>query len=580
MMIRASTTPARPLLLLLFTVAACGHGGGGNGGGNNGPPPPLQTSRQFRAIAGISMGAYGAMNLGTKHADVFGVIGSLGGPVDMQQLLSDGVHDGLEVKPQTDIPRNVGDDFTFDHLPPYPDRDSRLSLFQDLVIAFGNPYLHNPDPARQYLASDSEPARIGRDDQFGAFTPPTNPRGFLDGGDKDKDGLRQTSEPPTMPVDVLLLAGGTVQTIAPGATGIDVGNRQLADLNGDGVYDVGDGIVVNYSEPFNDLNGNLIFEPELGETFSDVGLDGVPGTGDFGEGNGVFDYDPDRAHYLAEDPLTRVAGGTPADLTTQRIYMDVGTRDEFGFARHYTNFVATLRARGVTVTEDQGFSGNCVTIPKLTDQFLLVRYDGGHVGISTVDADTLFSADVCGATIIWQRLRQVIGYMNSSFPNGVFGVGDIDVSIDIGNGDVSVNIPDTDPRGDLVHAKIDSPALAVSGTAPTEEALVYRPPAFFHGNDSFPVVYFLGGYGQHPDDYARIRDLLDLLILTKEIQNMYFVFLPGSGGRVGSFYVNHVVPESQVPDVPLVTSGRYEDSIMSDLIPAIENHVLDGRVRH
>src|SRR5207253_10126819 len=88
MMIRASTTPARPLLLLLFTVAACGHGGGGNGGGNNGPPPPLQTSRQFRAIAGISMGAYGAMNLGTKHADVFGVIGSLGGPVDMQQLLS------------------------------------------------------------------------------------------------------------------------------------------------------------------------------------------------------------------------------------------------------------------------------------------------------------------------------------------------------------------------------------------------------------------------------------------------------------------------------------------------------------
>ena len=170
--------------------------------------------------------------------------------------------------------------------------------------------------------------------------------------------------------------------------------------------------------------------------------------------------------------------------------------------------------------------------------------------------------------------------MNSSFPNGVFGVGDIDVSIDIGNGDVSVNIPDTDPRGDLVHAKIDSPALAVSGTAPTEEALVYRPPAFFHGNDSFPVVYFLGGYGQHPDDYARIRDLLDLLILTKEIQNMYFVFLPGSGGRVGSFYVNHVVPESQVPDVPQVTSGRYEDSIMSDLIPAIENHVLDGRVRH
>src|SRR5882724_10759981 len=132
MTIRPSTTSARPLLfLLLLTAVACGHGGG-NGGNDtsSGPPPSLQASRQFRAVAGISMGAYGAMNLGTKHADIFGVIGSLGGPVDMQQLLRDGVRDGLEVKPQTDIPRNVGDDFTFDHLPPYPDRDSRLSLFQ------------------------------------------------------------------------------------------------------------------------------------------------------------------------------------------------------------------------------------------------------------------------------------------------------------------------------------------------------------------------------------------------------------------------------------------------------------------
>ncbi len=449
--------------------------------------------------------------------------------------------------------------------------------------SFGNPYLHHPDPSRQYLASDSEPARIGHDDQFGAFTPPTNPRGFLDGGDHNADGLRQTNEVPTLPIDVLLLAGGTLQTIAPGATGVDVGNRQVADLNGDGVYDVGDGIVVNYSEPFNDLNGDLVFEPELGETFSDVGLDGVPDTGDFGEGNGVFDYDPDRANYLAEDPLTRVAAGTPADLTAQRIYMDVGTRDEFGFERHYTNFVAALRARGVAVVEDQGFSGNCVTIPNLKDQFLLVRYDGGHVGIPTVDPDTLFSADVCGSTIIWQRLRQLVGYMDSSFPNGVFGAGDIDLpSIDIGHGDVSVDIPDVDPRGDLVHAKIDSAALRTSSTAaaPTEEVLVYRPPAFFHGKDSFPVVYFLGGYGQQPNDYERTRDLLDLLILTKEIQNMYFVFLPGNGGRTGSFYVNHVVPESQVPAVSRITSGRYEDAILQDLIPAVENDVLDGRVHH
>src|SRR6185436_4935340 len=139
-------------------------------------------------------------------------------------------------------------------------------------------------PARQYLATDSQPATILRDDQFGTFTLTGDPRGFLDGGDTNEDGLRQTDEPPTLPVDVLLLARGSAQTLSGGVAGQLVGNRELVDLNGDGVYDVGDGIVVNYAEPFTDTNANNVFD--AGETFQDVGLDGVADTGDFGEGNG------------------------------------------------------------------------------------------------------------------------------------------------------------------------------------------------------------------------------------------------------------------------------------------------------
>ena len=83
-------------VLLLATVmcAACG----GHGGSGPSTPPTTGGSRQFRAIAGVSMGAYGAMNLGTKHADQFGTIAALGGPVDMRQLLRDMVNDNLEVK--------------------------------------------------------------------------------------------------------------------------------------------------------------------------------------------------------------------------------------------------------------------------------------------------------------------------------------------------------------------------------------------------------------------------------------------------------------------------------------------------
>jgi S-formylglutathione hydrolase FrmB len=37
------------------------------------PPPPQQEeeSRELRAIAVVSMGAYGAMNIGTKHPELY-----------------------------------------------------------------------------------------------------------------------------------------------------------------------------------------------------------------------------------------------------------------------------------------------------------------------------------------------------------------------------------------------------------------------------------------------------------------------------------------------------------------------------
>ncbi len=374
------------------------------------------------------MGAYGAMNIGTKHSDLFGTIAALGGPVDMRQLLRDMVNDNLEMKSQTIIPLNVGDDFTFDHQAPYPGRDTRLSMIKDLIIAFGNPFLHHPDASQQYLAMDSEPARLLRDDVFGTFLLSANPRGFLDGGDANQDGVRQTTETPNDPVDVLLVAGGSLPRIASGATGVDVGGRMLADVNGDGIYDVGDGIVVNLSEPFTDTNGNLVFEPELGETFSDVGLDGVAGTGDYGEGNGGFDYDPDRANWLAEDPLTRLEGRSAADIGTQRIYMDVGTEDEFGFGKHYDNFIAMLQSKGLTVDSRDDFPANCVDIAKLPQQYLLIRYAGGHVGIPEADdsQDKLLHGDICGTVVIWQRLLAMISYMDSSFPNGFDGPGDLE----------------------------------------------------------------------------------------------------------------------------------------------------------
>ena len=44
-----------------------------------------------------------------------------------------------------------------------------------------------------------------------------------------------------------------------------------------------------------------------------------PASGDFGEDNGQFDYDPDRARWLVEDPLTRVAASQDALYRPQEV---------------------------------------------------------------------------------------------------------------------------------------------------------------------------------------------------------------------------------------------------------------------
>ena len=47
--------------------------------------------------------------------------------------------------------------------------------------------------------------------------------------------------------------------------------------------------------------------------------------------------------------------------------MDVGTEDEFGFGRHYDNFVAMLESKGLGVDVRSDFPANCVDVAKLPD---------------------------------------------------------------------------------------------------------------------------------------------------------------------------------------------------------------------
>ncbi len=76
--------------------------------------------------------------------------------------------------------------------------------------------------------------------------------------------------------------------------------------------------------------GNLIYDE--GEPFDDDGLDGVPGTGDYGEGDGRYTEAPSRLRFRLEDGRTRMRESwTEADRERMAFYADGGIRDLFNF---------------------------------------------------------------------------------------------------------------------------------------------------------------------------------------------------------------------------------------------------------
>ena len=134
-------------------------------------------------------------------------------------------------------------------------------MIKDLVIAFGNPFLHHPDPVAAVsgdgFRTGAPAARRCVRHLHAAGEPTRVPRWR-----RCQSRRRAADRPRRRPTRSMSCCSraGRCRGSRAGATGVDVGGRMLADLNGDGIYDVGDGIVVNLSEPFTDTNGNGVFD--------------------------------------------------------------------------------------------------------------------------------------------------------------------------------------------------------------------------------------------------------------------------------------------------------------------------------
>jgi hypothetical protein len=111
--------------------------------------------------------------------------------------------------------------------------------------------------------------------------------------------------------------------------------------------------------------GNWLYEE--GETFDDFGLDGLKtdtGKGippDYGEGNGEFDYSPNHQRFFDHDialNFKKLAAKDPEALKRLDVYIDGGIRDIFNSAVNSLTVVGRLNALGMKFKVYDDFFGN------------------------------------------------------------------------------------------------------------------------------------------------------------------------------------------------------------------------------
>jgi hypothetical protein len=232
-----------------------------------------------------------------------------------------------------------------------------------------------------------------------------------------------------------------------------------------------------------------------GEPFQDYGLDGVAltpqiedGGFDWGESNGVFDYNPNKINYIANTPSLWLARALKIEGGGPRFWIDGGIRDVMNFVvagMYLAGRLHHLSPRSIVTYESfDRLIGRAPFVPNQGDaerfdqlgEHVLLRYgdidatpeeidddDGAHVG-SNVDAVSRLNGSLHWMMRGWQR---ALG--DESPPGG------------------------RSPSRTLSDS-VESPAYG--GRYNFEVVL---PPGYDdpeNADQTYPVVYLLHGYGQ------------------------------------------------------------------------------------
>lgn len=574
----------------------------------------------YRAVAGVSMGGIGASMYFFGRPDWFDSIGVMGadpGPdlTYSQSFIREYFFGGF-CKPGDAGCRAARAPLagqgeltgTFDAMPIQTGEGIGLTLGRslylranrDLVRALGNWALYNP--ADPYLPPgvpasilSQSPAQACKNPVVlaGLASAPTgkpfydgrfNPEGmfdvitFCDGGEKDgQRGVYDDTKEQTDPAQILL----------------------AVDRNGNGKRDLGEPVLIQSSEPWDDVGTDgkqsaqepgydavknpdpsgddyhYLLNPggtegnwryDAGEPYVDAGLDGrlgkgceidegKPGCFDHGEGNQKFDQNPGLARWLALDPRTAIQPmmGPGAALRDKSIYYDAGIRDFFNAQVSTSSLFGALAQVGHGVQLFGGFPAllgkhpadeskiDISAVPwSALGEKLYVRY--GNPDLSDAEAAATGNGRHAGSVQqVVQRAVSLFGFLLSRWPGGDYTV-------------QSGDDPRLLPKGQ---------ELTLKNGRKSPYSIVL-PPGYFEPQNqglTYPVVYFGHGYGMSPEDMGRqigslIHGFMSDPDEKKRLPKAVLVFLDGvcrPGGSVpkgpldvqgdlceeGGFYTDH-----------------------------------------
>lgn len=287
-------------------------------------------------------------------------------------------------------------------------------------------------------------------------------------------------------------ADGCADAQEDGKGGCNAAANASGDPNGD-----------NYDADTNPLGTEKDWVWEQGEPYRDDGLDGVAGSGDFGEGNGQFDMSAGRRRVFERDMRTKWRSLDDAGRSRLSIYVDGGIRDVFnlglmakqlfGVVAHFAPAISGSYRdfREIPGLTDRSglfnpWAGNWRTAPKNlsimygkdqpTDQDRIAG-EGDHVGNGSQAVD---------------RFSTLFGWMGSQWPSlprpSTVGIADINTRV-------------------LSDQWFYSEALGAK-----RDYAVFLPPGYDAPENKdvrYPVGFLLHGYGMDPSGMSATAILAD-----------------------------------------------------------------------